>query len=62
MTFAVDARALSIVRADGRRVVEPGAFALAVGGGQPASGGTYASAAEGVTARVEVTGAPRTLE
>ena len=43
-------------RADGRRVVEPGAFTIAVGGGQPASGGAYASAAEGVTARLEVTG------
>jgi len=62
VTFAVDARALSVVRADGRRVAEPGAFTIAVGGGQPASGGTYASAAEGVTARLEVTGAARAIE
>ncbi len=62
VTFAVDARALSIVGADGRRVVEPGWFTLAVGGSQPASGGAYASAAEGVTARLEVTGAARFLD
>jgi beta-glucosidase len=62
VTFAVDARALSVVGADGRRVVEPGGFTIAVGGGQPASGGAYASAAEGVTLRLEVTGAARTLE
>ena len=62
VTFAVDARALSVVGGDGRRVVTPGAFTIAVGGGQPASGGAYASAAEGVTARLEVTGTPRTLD
>jgi beta-glucosidase len=62
VTFAVDARALSEVRADGKRVVDPGSFAIAVGGGQPTNGGAYASAAEGVTARLEVTGTPRTLD
>jgi beta-glucosidase len=62
VTFAVDARALSVVGADGRRVVAPGAFTIAVGGGQPTSGGGYASAAEGATVRLEVTGTPRTLE
>ncbi len=62
VTFALDARALSIVGADGRRVVEPGAYTIAVGGGQPTSGGAYASTAEGVTTRVDVTGAPRPLD
>jgi beta-glucosidase len=62
VTFAVDARALSVVGADGRRAVEPGAFTIAVGGGQPTNGGAYASAAEGVSARLEVTGTPRTLD
>jgi beta-glucosidase len=61
VTFTVDARALSVVGADGRRVVEPGAFTIAVGGSQPGSGG-YASAAEGVTTRLEVTGAALTLD
>lgn len=35
LRFALDARALSVVGADGVRAVEPGRYALAVGGGQP---------------------------
>ena len=62
VTFALDARALSVVAADGRRVVEPGAFTISVGGAQPGSGGGYTSAAEGVMARLEVTGEPRTVD
>ena len=60
--FAVDARALSIVDGDGRRRVEPGWFTIAVGGGQPTSGGAYAGAAEGATVRLEVTGTARTVD
>jgi beta-glucosidase len=60
VTFPLDARALSFVDAAGRRRVEPGAFTIAVGGGQPGRAGAYASAAEGLTARLEVTG--ETLE
>ncbi|HET6149350.1 MAG TPA: fibronectin type III-like domain-contianing protein, partial [Polyangia bacterium] len=56
--FALDARALSFVDAAGRRRVEPGAFTVAVGGGQPGRAGLYASAAEGVIGRLEVTGEP----
>jgi len=62
VTLALDARALSVVGADGRRVVEPGAFTIAVGGAQPGSGGGYTSAAEGVMVRLDVTGARRTIE
>jgi beta-glucosidase len=62
VTFAIDARALSVVAADGRRAVQPGTFTIAVGGGQPGSGSAYASATEGVTTRLEVTGAPRALD
>jgi beta-glucosidase len=54
--FALDARALSLVDASGRRRVEPGAVTVAVGGGQPGRAGSYASAAEGVVGRLEVTG------
>jgi len=54
--FALDARALSFVDPAGRRHVEPGMFGIAVGGGQPGRAGAYASAAEGVTGRFEVTG------
>jgi beta-glucosidase len=35
LTFKVDAKAMSLVRADGQRVVEPGTVQLWVGGGQP---------------------------
>jgi beta-glucosidase len=57
VTFSLGARALSLVAADGRRRVQPGWFTIAVGGGQPGRTGTYASAAEGLTARLEITGA-----
>ncbi|MDR7296267.1 beta-glucosidase [Pelomonas aquatica] len=40
LSFALDAKALSVVQADGRRVVEPGPVALWVGGGQPVTAGT----------------------
>ncbi len=56
VSFSVTARALSFVAADGRRLVEPGWFTIAVGGGQPGPGGVYATQADGVTGRLEVTG------
>jgi beta-glucosidase len=62
VTFVVDARALSVVSADGRRVVAPGWFTIAVGGGQPAAGGAYGAPAEGVTARLEIKGAAHALD
>ncbi|KQV59583.1 glucan 1,4-alpha-glucosidase [Pelomonas sp. Root1217] len=40
LSFALDAKALSVVQADGRRVVEPGPVALWVGGGQPVTAAT----------------------
>jgi beta-glucosidase len=54
--FTLDARALSIVDGAGRRLVRPGGFTVAVGGGQPARGGRYAGDGDGVTGRLEITG------
>jgi beta-glucosidase len=48
-------RALSVVDEQGQRMVEPGFFTVAVGGGQPSRGG-YRSANEGATIRIEVKG------
>ena len=56
VTFTLGPRELSFVDGGGHRVVEPGSFSIAVGGGQPAAGGRYASAAEGVTGALTVTG------
>jgi hypothetical protein len=42
----------------GRRIVEPGTFTRAVGGGQPAQAtGKYRGATEGLIGKLEVTGA-----
>jgi beta-glucosidase len=60
--FTLDERAFSIVGADGRRVVEPGAFTIAVGGKQPGlSGSADAATTMVLTADVELAGAVRTL-
>jgi beta-glucosidase len=56
LTFPLTPRALSIVDEEGRRIVEPGRFTIAVGGGQPGKGNRYASPAEGQTVELEVTG------
>ena len=42
--FDLDARDLSSVTADGKRVVAPGAYRLIVGGGQPGSGAPVSEA------------------
>jgi len=55
VSLTVPADALSLIDADGRRVVEPGAFEIAVGGKQPAQRGLADAATTGVvTARFEV--------
>jgi beta-glucosidase len=60
--FALDDRAFSLVGQDGRRVVEPGRFRIAVGGKQPALAGTADAATTMVlTADLELTGATKAL-
>jgi beta-glucosidase len=60
--FTLDERALSLVGNDGRRVVEPGRFTIAVGGKQPGLAGTAdARTTTVVTADVELVGAAKTL-
>lgn len=55
MAFTLDARALSVVGADGRRRVSPGPVDLWIGGGQPAPRPGL-PAAPGAAARIEVVG------
>jgi beta-glucosidase len=60
--FTLDERAFSLVAADGRRVVEPGRFRVAVGGKQPGLTGTAdAATTMVVSADLELTGATKTL-
>ena len=60
--FRLDERAFSLVGADGRRVVEPGRFTLAVGGKQPGQQGTAdASTTMVLTGEVELVGAAKPL-
>jgi beta-glucosidase len=60
--FVLDERALSLVGEDGRRVVEPGRFRVAVGGKQPGLAGTAdAATTMVVTADLELTGAAKPL-
>jgi beta-glucosidase len=56
VTFTLPPRALSLVDAAGRRLVTPGSFTIAVGGGQPGRDGRYPSPTEGMVGRLEVTG------
>ncbi|MBN2207232.1 MAG: glycoside hydrolase family 3 C-terminal domain-containing protein, partial [Candidatus Aminicenantes bacterium] len=61
--FTLSPKALSLVAADGRRVVEPGLFEIAVGGKQPGFAGLADAATTGVlTGRVEVRSRPFRLE
>ncbi|HEY9105944.1 MAG TPA: glycoside hydrolase family 3 C-terminal domain-containing protein [Roseateles sp.] len=53
--FDVDARAMSVVQADGRRVVEAGPVSLWVGGGQPVAAVTGVRA-PGQMVKMQVTG------
>jgi beta-glucosidase len=60
--FTLDERAFSLVGSDGRRIVEPGRFTIAVGGKQPGLAGTAdAATTMVVTAGLELTGAVKTL-
>jgi beta-glucosidase len=60
--FTLDDRAFSVVAADGQRAVEPGRFAIAVGGKQPGLTGTAdAQTTMVLTADVELTGEAKTV-
>jgi beta-glucosidase len=54
--LALPPSALAIVDEAGRRIVGPGTFDVAVGGGQPGADGHYASPAQGVTGVVTLSG------
>jgi len=57
VTFTLAPRQLALIDADGREVLEPGAFAIAVGGKQPGFSGVADAATTGVLeGRVEVIG------
>jgi beta-glucosidase len=56
VAFTLAPRALSLLDADLRRVIEPGVFEISVGGAQP--GPAVAPTTQVVTGRVAVTGAP----
>lgn len=59
VAFTLTPRQLSLLDADFRRIVEPGVFEVAVGGGQPGPPGrAHAPTTQVLTARVEVTGGP----
>jgi beta-glucosidase len=53
--FALPGRAFSVVNEEGQRIVEPGKYTLAVGGGQPDKGGRYTKGT-GATLRLEAKG------
>lgn len=55
VTFELDARALSLVDPDGRRVVAPGPVEIWIGGGQPVSRPGLAQA-PGASTRIEISG------
>lgn len=60
--FTLDERAFSLVGSDGRRVVEPGRFTIAVGGKQPGLSGTADAATTMVLAAdLELSGPARAL-
>jgi beta-glucosidase len=61
--FSLPARQLSTVRADGHRVVEPGAYEISVGGKQPGFHGPLDAATTGiVTGGVQIGGPAKVLE
>ena len=60
--FTLDERAFSHTGGDGRRIVEPGRFTVAVGGKQPGLRGTADAATTMVlTGEVELSGAPKAI-
>ena len=60
--FTLSARDLSLVGDDGRRIVEPGRFLVALGGKQPGLTGTAdAATTQVLTAELEMTGDVKTL-
>jgi beta-glucosidase len=60
--FTLDERAFSLVGEDGRRLVAPGRYTVAVGGKQPGLSGTADAATTSVvTADVELAGAAKAL-
>ncbi|HXY39773.1 MAG TPA: glycoside hydrolase family 3 C-terminal domain-containing protein, partial [Vicinamibacteria bacterium] len=60
--FSLAERSFSLIGADGRRIVEPGRFTIAVGGKQPGLSGTADAATTGVvTGELELTGTAREL-
>jgi len=61
LKFELSARALSIVLANGTRVLEPGRFQIAVGGRQPGPGNRFESDQYGLASVLEVGGERLTL-
>jgi len=63
VTFTLSPRQLGLITDDGRRVLEPGTFDIAVGGKQPGQHGVADAATTQVrTGRVTVGGARVTFE
>jgi beta-glucosidase len=62
VTFTLDGRQLSMIGTDGKRVIEPGAFTIAVGGKQPGfSGAADSPCTQVLTGRVTLGGPKITL-
>jgi beta-glucosidase len=62
VSFTLSPRQLSLIDAEGERVLEPGLFEVTVGGKQPGfSGAADALTTEVLTARFEVVGEPLRL-
>jgi beta-glucosidase len=62
VTFTLSPRAFSIVNDEGRRIIEPGAFQVAVGGRQPAMADIAARTTGVLLANLEVTGQTTEIE
>ena len=56
VTLQVPARQLALVDEHGRHIAQPGVLQVAVGGRQPDAQGAHASAADGLSATVNITG------
>jgi beta-glucosidase len=62
ISFTIEPRQLAVITDDGRTVVEPGDFKVAIGGKQPGFAGTAAATTGYVEGHFSVTGAPRELK